>query len=48
MNKPAIDSAPSRSAGRPDTISPNNTSDSPEYRLKRNAHAACTSVCGVN
>ncbi|SKX86113.1 Uncharacterised protein [Mycobacteroides abscessus subsp. abscessus] len=47
MNRPTIDAASSRSAGRPDTVSPKVTTRSPVTRDNNTAHANCRTVASV-
>ncbi|SKV48663.1 Uncharacterised protein [Mycobacteroides abscessus subsp. abscessus] len=47
ISKPTIDSAPSTSAGRPETVVPNATSPCPHNELSSNAHAPCNTTLTV-
>ena len=47
MNIPTMRSTPARSPGRPDTVVPNITRDSPLYCPSNSAHAPCTIVFSV-
>ncbi len=48
MSMPTMESTPGRSAGRPETVAPNTTSRSPEYRDSSSAQEPCTTALTVS